>query len=104
MLIERPKQKIVIRYGRNKAGELVRAYFLLTEIDGRVFAKIIKVESAPPKLKSGKTKNNNRCYLPYFCKNASLPEVIVKEYRPVVSPYVNFDFLTVIKIRAPNQL
>ncbi len=103
MLIERPKQKIVIRYGRNKAGELFRAYFLLTEIDGRVFAKIVKVERIQErlKIKDLRFKHKTQC-LPIFCKKSALPEVALKEYRPKVSPYFSqFEFFSSQMIRAP---
>ena len=98
MLVLRPQTKIVSKILRKKSGELVRAFFLVSEIEGKYFVKLLKTEpvvssdfeTAKETLLAGKTAGD------------SAVEFVKSLGRQIVSPYFDLNFFISQLTRAPS--
>ena len=106
MIIVKPKSKIVIKYGKNEAGQIVRAYFLVSEIGGHLKVKLLRIEEVKKdfrlKIKDLSCKNGTEI-LKICGSCASFGSVF--HFLPssfIISPYQNLTFFSSQMTRAPS--
>jgi hypothetical protein len=104
MLTIQPKKRIVGRYIKTQTGEMVFAYFLVAEFGGKIFWKLVKVESCKKvvrfKLQDLSNKKETFC-LPVSRSRSSLK---LKTYnlKLVLSPFIFNTFFISQLTRAPS--
>ena len=99
MLINQPKARIVERIIRDRHGELLRAYFLVAEFEGRIFWKVLRVE---PMMAHDFGAPKSRAALPCRPRTIFVKRVEPKP-KPTASPYFSpADFLVAQMPRAPS--
>ncbi|MFA6552099.1 MAG: hypothetical protein WCT19_01190 [Candidatus Paceibacterota bacterium] len=103
MLTIQPKSKIVIKYGKNEAGQIVRAYFLVSEIGGRINVKLLKIEQTNDskfKLEDSRIKNQILKICGSCVSSVSIFHFLPSSF--LISPYQNLTFFSSQMPRAPS--
>ena len=98
MLTIRPQSRIVSKILRKKSGEFVRAYFLISEIEGKYFVKLLKTEA----IASDNFRTSEETLLPGNTVGDSAVEFVKSLGREIVSPYFDLNFFISQLTRAPS--
>ena len=103
MLIVQPKKRIFVKYGRNTSGEVVRVFLLLSEIEGKIFVKVLKTEVVSRlKIKDLRFQKDAGNLICGECKRQEFPAEIKSAFRPIISPFAEYFFFTSQPTRAPS--
>ena len=97
MLVARPQAKIVERIIRTKTGDFVRAFFAVTEYQGKYFVKLVKTEKI-----AIRDLNSPEKYLldgKHQTSGWSVQEIFAES---IISPYKDFNFFISQQTRAPS--
>lgn len=96
MLVARPQSKIIERIIQTKEGDFVRAFFAVTEFEGKYFVKLIKTEKIEVR-----DFNTPEIYLldgKHQTSGWTIQQIFAKS---IISPYKDFAFFISQLTRAP---
>ena len=98
MLVARPKSKIVERIIRTREGDFVRAFFAVTEYQGKYFVKLVRTE----KIAVRDFNTPEKYFLSGKCQTSgwTVQEIFTES---IISPYKDFAFFISQQTRAPSR-